>query len=245
MKRKSRGFCSCAKLAKGSPGAPGSPMGWFERFLLWLLPHFDIIKEIPSCEVCQGTGFDPRRTNPNLGDYDRICDNCAGQSVDHPHTVVYLRRFYVWRSSWIGMNFGDLYIHKIYRSDDDPDPHDHPWDFRTWVLTGSYTNETWAWEPFPKVWGEGPGMRVRLAWADEKLGPGSTRFRKRKHIHRVRLTDDKPAWTLIWTTGYHRVVRKGKAYADWYFITETGPVFWRDYLRLTDEAKAGAFDEAV
>lgn len=243
MKRKSRGFCSCSKLTPGYPGAPGREMGWFERLLLWLLPHFDIIKEIPACPTCEGSGFDPRLTNPNLGDYDRICDTCAGQSVGRkPHTVVYLRRFYVWRSSWVGLNFGDLYIHKIYRSDDDPDPHDHPWNFRTWVLAGSYTNEVWFWDTFPLVWGEGPGQRLRMAQWDEVLVPGSTRFRKRGHIHRVRLTDDKPAWTLVWTTGYHR---NAEGYADWHFITEKGPVFWRNYLRLTEEAKAGAFDEAV
>lgn len=235
--KKFKGFCQCDKLTPGTPGAPGTVRNLLERFLLWLVPHFDIIKTVPSCETCKGTGFDPRKTSPSLGDYDRICDECAGQSVYQPTiTTLYLRRFYIFRSEWFGVNWGDLYIHKIYRSDDDPDPHDHPWDFRTWVLAGSYLNEVWAWDQYPRSWNEGPGQRLRLKGMDEVLKTGMTRFRYREHVHRVILTDDKPAWTLVKTSSYRRNIDDDPI---WYFITPKGPVFWREYLKLTSQAKYG------
>ena len=195
----SRSYCHCDKLTPGYPGSPAHETGWFERFLLWLLPHFDIIKDIPG---------------PHCGEKPTT------------HTVVYLRRFFIFRSKWIGMNFGDLYLHKIYRSDDDPDPHDHPWNFRTFVLWGGYTDEAWM---FTDLDGQGNGYRTRLPGSDETVSAPATRFRHRKHIHRVRLTDDKPAWTLIWTTGY---TWRPNGDADWYFITPERAVFWREYLKL-------------
>lgn len=141
-------------------------------------------------------------------------------------TVLYLRRFYIWRSSWIGLNFGEIYIHKIYRSDDDPDPHDHPWNFRTFVLKGSYTDEYWEFSKYR----DGTGRRWRLESRDEKVSAPATRYRPRQHIHRVILKDGKPAWTLIVTGKYHFDADKN---ADWCFVTPTARVPWREYLGLT------------
>ena len=197
MSRKRRGFCSCSQLTVTPK------MGWFERLLLKLVPHFDIIKTI------------------------QVPDH------DHPEVVLYLRRFYLFRSSWIGKNFGDLYLHKIYRSDDDKDPHDHPWSFRTFVLKGGYTDEGWQ---FTDVDGTGNGYRRRKSVWDEKVSAPATRFRHRKHIHRVLLTDDKPAWTLVFTTGY---TRDAKGNADWRFITEERAVPWREYLGLDANEEHG------
>jgi hypothetical protein len=209
--RKRRGFCSCDRLSHQPV------MGWFERLLLKLVPHFDIIKTIP-CEVCDGTGADLTWTEPPP------CDACLGTGKQ---TVLYLRRFYLWRSSWVGLNFGDLYLHKIYRSDDDPDPHDHPWSFRTFVLKGGYYDESWTFVD---------GQRHRLYLPGSAVSAPATRFRPRQHIHRVILKDDQPAWTLVWTTGY---VRDSKGDADWCFVTERARVPWRIYLGLDGNEEHG------
>lgn len=47
-----------------------------------------------------------------------------------------LERWRVFSTPWFG-----LYVHRIYREDLDPVPHDHPWRFRSLVLAGGYTEE--------------------------------------------------------------------------------------------------------
>src|SRR6185312_6999729 len=34
--------------------------------------------------------------------------------------------------------FNNVYLHRFLRSDDDRALHDHPWDNRSWVLSGEY-----------------------------------------------------------------------------------------------------------
>ena len=192
----SRSYCHCDKLTPGYIGSAAVKRSWLERLLLWLLPHFDIIKDIEG---------------PNHS----------------KHTVLYLRRYYLWRSKWIGMNFGDLYLHQIVRSDDDPDPHDHPWNFRSFILSGGYTDEAWM---FTDLDGHGNGYRTRLPGSDDPVRAPATRFRHRRHIHRVILRNGEPAWTLVWTTGY---THDADGNAEWAFITEERRVPWREYLGLT------------
>lgn len=209
MKHLKRGFCNCSQLTIEPK------TGWFERLLLKFIPHFDIVKTIET--LCPYCVFE--------------CDYCEGGNVKE--TVLYLRRFFIFRSKWIGKNFGDLYLHKIYRSDDDKDPHDHPWSFRTFVLKGGYTDEGWQ---FTDLDGKGNGYRTRMPHFDEKVSAPATRFRHRRHIHRVILTENKPAWTLVWTTGYTNDARGN---ADWRFITEERAVPWREYLGLDSGEEHG------
>lgn len=48
-------------------------------------------------------------------------------------TEVFLVRYIVFKT-----RFGHLYIHRFLRSDIDS-PHDHPWNFFTYIVKGSYT----------------------------------------------------------------------------------------------------------
>jgi hypothetical protein len=50
---------------------------------------------------------------------------------------VYLIRYYVVRSSWF-----NIFIHRFLRSDRD-DLHDHPWNFCTYLVSGSYAENRW------------------------------------------------------------------------------------------------------
>lgn len=214
--------CSCDKLTPGYLGSAAVHRSWFERLLLLLVPHFDIVKTTPPCTICGGSGFDPAKTSPSLGDYDRVCDNCGGQSVGRAsHTVLYLRRFYLFRSRWLGLNLGDIYLHHIIRSDDDKDPHDHPWGFLGFVLAGGYTDEQWAWLPLTGV-RSGPWL--------EPVRPLTVIYRPPEHIHRVIVPAGKTAWTLIFTSKYRR---------NWNFITQEGPVFWRKYLGIPENVDYG------
>jgi hypothetical protein len=206
--RGGRSYCECDTIDYQPR------IGWFERLLMKVFPHFDITKEVDP--VTLNGGFCPFCVLE--------CNFCCAKKVK----VLYLRRFYLWRSRWIGKNWGELYLHKIVRSDDDPDPHTHPWWFWTFLLKGRYRDEGWLWVR----------NRVRVQALDDTLVAPAFRRRGIEHIHRVRLDEDnpKPAWTLVRTGPYQY---DSNADADWSFVTETGFVSWRKYLNIPDGEHGG------
>jgi hypothetical protein len=61
---------------------------------------------------------------------------------------VHLRRLRIIQTPWLG-----IYLHWIFRPDQDGDPHDHPWNFWSFVLSGGYaellgTSSNSLWWPF-------------------------------------------------------------------------------------------------
>lgn len=229
--------CHCHKLTPGKGHQPG----WFERFLLALIPHFDIIKGIGTCTAC---GKDASNGGTIV---DASCTSCGG-AMKEGYTTLYLRRFYLFRSRWLGLNFGDVYLHHIVRSDDDPDPHDHPWSFLGFILKGGYRDDQYRWhvpgltlETDFSVKTDGSGRSYvdrRIIYSagrregpfPETVKPLSIIRRPATHIHKVIVPEGKTAWTLIFTTGYGR---------DWNFITEKGPVMWRKYLGIPEGIDVG------
>lgn len=143
--------------------------------------------------------------------------------VQKPGRGIYLHRWYLWRD-----RRGDVMLHCIARDDDDPDPHDHPWDFQTTVLAGGYADQRWSFEE------TGPnGAGIRRFEGYEFMRPGETVRRRADHTHRVILNGDKlgravPAWTLV-KTGAYGAVR------DWNFVTKDRRVPWREYLGVPEE----------
>lgn len=160
---------------------------------------------------------------------------------------LYLRRWFLKKSDRDRAgeegDSGGVFIHRICMSDEDPDPHDHPWDFTTLILAGGYSDEQWDVERVPR--GE-CGNRVhdgcggfcagdgttepydtRLPAGLEHMKPGKIARRPAEHLHRVRLFHDgareREAWTLVFT---------GPKRRTWGFMTQTGWVNWRKYLGL-------------
>jgi len=68
-------------------------------------------------------------------------------------------------------------LHKWYASDDTRAPHDHAWDFITFVIKGSYIDVSNN--------GEETMHRFKL------------KYRKAEHKHSVKI--DKPCWTILLT----------------------------------------------
>lgn len=122
--------------------------------------------------------------------------------------TVYLRRFFIFETKPL-----KLYLHIIKRSDDDPDPHDHPWNFSTLILANGYNDVEYYLDPYARV-------KVKRRKID-KLGFLSFRRRPAEHIHKVVLRGGKPAWTLAFI-GRHR--------RNWGFATQDGWKMWREYL---------------
>lgn len=87
-------------------------------------------------------------------------------------TGVYLRRWRV-ETPWFSVR-----VHHWLHSDDSRNVHDHPWDFVTVILRGSYVDE-----------GRNGRQRVRA---------GRAYYRPATHAHWVHL-DRGPAWTLVLT----------------------------------------------
>lgn len=113
----------------------------------------------------------------------------------------YLERFYIFSKKYVGM-----YLHRFWNSDQDG-LHDHPWNFVTIILKGSYFEEIPERQCVP----HGPKLvKERKA--------GSIIFRTKYDAHKVLVPKGKEGecWTLF--------IRFGLKRRDWGFY-ENGS--WR------------------
>lgn len=123
-----------------------------------------------------------------------------GQKLGDPECP-YMRR-------WV-LNFGPLgsiRLHHWYRSDDKRFKHDHPSDFITLVLKGTYTDlcdgpGRHKIEPYRCGVCKGrPGVICDICGnglRNEKMIPGKIRRRSAEHIHTVAV-DPPGCWTLLY-----------------------------------------------
>lgn len=139
-------------------------------------------------------------------------------SLEDPHRMPYMRRYYILRSRWLNVR-----VHEILRDDEGRALHNHPWDFLSVGLVGSYLEErpTREWLNFP-VGLPKTKPRVKVApWFIVR--PAST-------LHRLDLLSPV-VWTLVVT---------GPKRREWGFQTESGWIHWRDYADAMDETMADA-----
>lgn len=88
---------------------------------------------------------------------------------------LYLRRYMLFYS-----RFFCIYIHRFLKSDDETH-HDHPWNFLTYIVEGSYTEEllkSSVYDKF-KVW------PVRFKKSQNHREAGSIAYKRATDIHRV------------------------------------------------------------
>lgn len=91
----------------------------------------------------------------------------------------YMVRYKVLRLPWF-----KVFLHHILRSDEDPDLHDHPWNFVSIILWQGY------YEVLPSP-----------EWP-RRLRAGSVVRHRATDAHRLIL--ERPAWTLVFVTGKKR-----------------------------------------
>lgn len=93
----------------------------------------------------------------------------------------HFRRFIIFECKWFG-----VYVHTIYRKDEDLHMHNHPWNMWTMVLSGSY------WErkkPFHHCL---PGDCLL-----QNFRKGFRFYKAFEDYHKiVCVTDEKPVWTI-------------------------------------------------
>lgn len=131
--------------------------------------------------------------------------------------LVYLRRLRIVQTPWCA-----LYLHCIYESDADRDPHDHPFTFRSIVLRGGYTGGVWqAVSHQMRAWGEvdlvmhGPVRRTHKRFSLHKLSSDS--------CHTITEITE-PLVTLVFA---------GKKTQQWgFFLEDASWVPWADYNRI-------------
>lgn len=130
---------------------------------------------------------------------------------------LYLRRFYLTPKWFRRLTGRGLFIHHIIHSDEDRDPHDHPWSFLTIMLKGRYVEHLYRITH---------GIDQTRVVTFNVLKPFRWLYRRAESIHRVFMTG--PCWTLVFV---------GKTSREWGFWTHHGWVHWRTYLGLTKGPK--------
>jgi hypothetical protein len=111
---------------------------------------------------------------------------------------VYLDRVYVIQTPWFGIMF-----HRIFRPDNQRDLHDHPWSFLSFVLRGSYVEDT-------------PNGLRRVRWWN---------WKRAEDRHSIREVSRRPVWTLVFTGP------KRRTWGFW-IDGGTRFVKWTEYARV-------------
>lgn len=115
-----------------------------------------------------------------------------------PGQPPYLKRWYLWRSKYFGVN-----LHHFLRPDIDPELHDHPWNFISFPLFGSYSEL--------RV----DGLLHRVRWFSRH---------RATDLHNVQILHRKKGvWTLFFT---------GRKTRTWGFLTASGWVSYEEFLGL-------------
>ncbi|ADC73169.1 conserved hypothetical protein (plasmid) [Thioalkalivibrio sp. K90mix] len=122
---------------------------------------------------------------------------------------------------WVG-RLVCVRIHRILSSDHDRHLHDHPCSSASLILEGGY------WEIFPKRQDQHPSedaVHYRRVWR----GPGTVVVRRAGTRHRLEL---EPGVTPVSLFVF------GPRTQKWGFYTESGKVYWREYLGLDPAAES-------
>lgn len=119
---------------------------------------------------------------------------------------LYLDRLSLVRTPWFSIK-----LHRIYRPDRQRDLHDHPWNFLSLVLRGSYVEDVPCKNPASPFT---DSRRVR--WWN---------WKRAEDRHSIREVSRSPVWTLVFC---------GPKRREWGFWVENGTRFvkWSDYEKL-------------
>ena len=131
--------------------------------------------------------------------------------------------------------FFNIYIHRIYKHDEDNDPHNHPWRFWSWILKGGYVEEVKNTKDYGSNQGRGTRVYYRNLW--------NIAYRNFHQFHKItRLSHREPVTTLVLTGprrddpwGYWCKIRKKMSWkcGNYAFLN------FEDYRRQKRAVEAG------
>lgn len=119
------------------------------------------------------------------------------------------------RFAIIQCSFFAFYIHKIYREDRDPFPHNHPWNYISMILWGGYT-ELLVIEP-----GVASSKSVMVHRRMFSFSKGD-----RHCFHRIFQLHRKPTITLFFTFG---------TWLQWYYLNKEGLLVTNEEFRVVKD----------
>ncbi len=125
----------------------------------------------------------------------------------NPHAV-YLRRLRIIQTPWFA-----FYLHWIFKTDEDRDPHDHPFVFWSFIVRGGYTERLWRIVP--------GGVRYTQSY-DRRWNRFSLHKMDQQTAHMIQ-TIQPGTITLV-------MAGKKTGNGRWGFYTP-GFVRWQDYNR--------------
>lgn len=109
---------------------------------------------------------------------------------------VHFRRYRLLQTPWFA-----IYIHQILKSDEDADMHDHPWNFTSFILDGSYTEVCKIAPDF-----------VSTYFAIYNVG--DVVKHKSEDAHKIAIQTPE-VWTLVFTSGRTRDWGYRLKYGSW------------------------------
>lgn len=123
------------------------------------------------------------------------------------------------KRSWIRGLLPSVRLHRIVRKDQDRHLHNHPWNARTLILAGGYTEvrkeRDDEYMEFMRPMGS--LLRTRLG----TMNAGQTSLIRHDDFHRIDRVHAGGCWTLFITWGYSQ---------GWGFDVDGVTVPWREYL---------------
>lgn len=119
--------------------------------------------------------------------------------------------------------FFAIYIHGIYKSDEDLHPHSHPWSFISFILKGAYTEQ---------VWFHGDWLHWRLTRkAYDKIYVYRRKFSIVGHTtqsyHKIKI-DHGPIYSLVLTFGFKK---------NWRYLVDDFGIEQKYYRKLKNSGQ--------
>lgn len=160
--------------------------------------------------------------NKGLGKRDRTIHAVLNKLFERRDIVIddelYLRRWYV---RGVGTDH-QVFLHHIVRPDKGRELHDHPFDFKTRILSGGYYEQTLYTEP-------GKIAVTQGEWCTA----GDTFERRAEHTHRLDKVLDG-TYTLVSTGAARRVWGFIVSQRDSAWTCALAWLPWREYLGTPD-----------
>lgn len=128
---------------------------------------------------------------------------------------LHFRRWRLIQTPWFA-----VFIHHIARSDEDKDPHSHPFNFTSFILRGGYQELVMWWD---SILDPAPAMKIHTIRAGEYL------TRRSHEFHKITLLDSKPVWSLVFI---------GRRTPEWGYLTKEGRYYESKQYRKMKHANS-------
>lgn len=141
--------------------------------------------------------------------------------------ILHFQRYRIIQTPWFG-----IFIHYIERSDEDKDPHNHPWNFLSIILKDSYTEELYdrTLTDYVKVRWRRHVVKIK------RFGFLSFLYRNFAYdFHKI--TVHSPVWSLVFTGP--RVNPK------WGYLTDSEFIDFKTYRELKNNPQLAVVEEVV